>query len=424
MRIVQITAGTGSFHCGTCMRDNALVHALRAGGHDAVLAPLYLPLVLDEADASGGVPLFYGGVNVYLQQRFPFFRHSPRWLDRLFDSRWLLRAAAGRTGMTSPRDLGEITLSTLQGEEGCQEKELARLTAWLRSEVRPDAILLSNLLLAGLARRLKQSGARVLCFLQGEDSFLDGLPEPYRARAWQAAAARAADIDLFLPVSRWYGAEMRRRLNLAEDQVQVIYPGLLLDDYQKAAAPPVPTAGYLARICRAKGLESLVEAFLKLHRIGRPPGARLEVGGSLTHGDTAWAEGLIQRVQQSGASASLHPNLSREEKIAFLQGLTALCVPALYGEAFGLYWIEANAAGIPVVAPDHAGFPEIQEMTQGGLLYDPEDAGALPQALEQALTDPALRARAESAREQVHRQFSSRRMAEEVAAACRPVSSA
>jgi chorismate-pyruvate lyase len=47
MRIIQLTPGTGSFYCGTCLRDNALVAELRRQGHDALLVPLYLPPALD-----------------------------------------------------------------------------------------------------------------------------------------------------------------------------------------------------------------------------------------------------------------------------------------------------------------------------------------------------------------------------------------
>ena len=52
MRILHLTPGTGSFHCGSCLRDNALVKALRARGHDAMMVPLYLPLVTDADDAN------------------------------------------------------------------------------------------------------------------------------------------------------------------------------------------------------------------------------------------------------------------------------------------------------------------------------------------------------------------------------------
>src|SRR5262245_29539170 len=105
MRIVILTAGTGSFHCGTCMRDNALAVALQKLGHDAILIPLYLPTILDEAPASPNAPVFYGGVNVYLQQLSGLFRRLPRTLHNWLDSPGILRAAASRAGMTSAKDL-------------------------------------------------------------------------------------------------------------------------------------------------------------------------------------------------------------------------------------------------------------------------------------------------------------------------------
>ena len=48
MKIVFLTAGTGSYYCGACMRDNSLAKALVRAGHEAVVLPLYLPLKLDE----------------------------------------------------------------------------------------------------------------------------------------------------------------------------------------------------------------------------------------------------------------------------------------------------------------------------------------------------------------------------------------
>lgn len=426
MRIIQITAGTGSFHCGTCMRDNALVNALRSAGHDALLAPLYLPLTVDEADASQGAPLFYGGINVYLQQKLPFFRHTPRWLDRLLDSPALLRLAGKRAGMTSPRELGDLTLSTMRGEQGLQGKELDRLADWLRDEAKPDAIILSNALLIGMARRLREAtGARILCFLQGEDGFLDSLPEGVREETWREASRRAADVDLFLPVSRYYGDLMARRLSLDPAKVRVIYPGLCLDGYEPGPPPDRPTLGFLARLCRVKGLELLVDAYLEIRKRNTVPDLQLHVAGSLTAGDEAWVAGLRRRVESAGfgADATWQPNLERDEKIRFLQGLSALCVPAHYGEAFGLYAIEALAVGVPVVAPDHAGFPELIEMTQGGLLYDPTRPGALVEALEKLLLNPQAREIGLRAREEAVEWFSSQRMAREVAAACEAAAS-
>ena len=95
MKIILITPGTGSYYCGVCMRDNALATELIRQGHDAMMVPLYLPLQLDETSASPNAPTFFGGINVYLQEKFPIFRHTPRWLDWLFDLPGLLRFAGG-----------------------------------------------------------------------------------------------------------------------------------------------------------------------------------------------------------------------------------------------------------------------------------------------------------------------------------------
>src|SRR5712691_7251429 len=392
MRIIQITPGTGSFYCGTCLRDNALVAELRRLGHDAMMVPLYLPLMVDEAPTTDNTPVFYGGVNVYLQQKSALFRKSPRWLDRLFDAPKLLRLAASRAGSTEARELGDLTVSTLRGEEGRQIKELDRLAGWLTEE-QPEVVCLSNALLIGLARRIKEkTGAAVVCTLQGEDAFLDSLPDGDREAAWRALTERAADVDAFIAVSHYYGDVMRRRARLVADRVHVVHNGILLDGYGPAPAPPEPPVlGYLARLCPAKGLATLVEAYCLLRKRDRLPGLRLRVAGSMTASDRPFVEDQRARLAAAGVADDVQflPNLSRDEKIAFLHGLSALSVPASYGESFGLYVIEALAAGVPVVQPRHASFPELIEATGGGRLCDPDDPESLASAVEELLRDPA-----------------------------------
>src|SRR5258706_2133381 len=95
MNIVLLTPGTGSYHCGVCMRDNALARELHRQGHDALMLPMYLPLTLDEDAASPDTPIFFGGVSTYLREKVPWLRHMPRWLDRLLSSRALFRLLAG-----------------------------------------------------------------------------------------------------------------------------------------------------------------------------------------------------------------------------------------------------------------------------------------------------------------------------------------
>src|ERR1700756_3551109 len=155
MNIVQITPGAGAMFCGNCFRDNALVAALRKLGHSVLMVPLYLPLTLDEADQTQGTPIFFNGVNVYLDQKLKWFRAAPHWLHRLSGSPTLLKWAASRAAKTRAADVGDITLSMLRGEEGNQVRELEELIAFLKSQPKPDVICLSNALLAGMVRQLK-----------------------------------------------------------------------------------------------------------------------------------------------------------------------------------------------------------------------------------------------------------------------------
>ena len=145
MNLIQITPGAGGMYCGNCFRDNALVAALRRCGHDVLMVPLYLPMTLDEENQSAGVPTFFGGINVYLQQQSAFFRRAPKWLHALLDSPALLKLAAGRAAKTRAADVGELSLSMLRGEEGNQARELDELLAWLKTQPKPDAVLLSKI---------------------------------------------------------------------------------------------------------------------------------------------------------------------------------------------------------------------------------------------------------------------------------------
>src|SRR5438093_6661695 len=189
MNIIQITPGAGQMYCGGCLRDNALVAALRHAGHQTLMVPLYLPLTLDEPDQSAGTPIFFSGINVYLDQKLALFRRAPGWLHRLLSAPGLLKWASGRAAKTRAEEVGALTLSMIRGEEGNQARELDDLIAWLKTQSKPDVICLSNALLAGFARQLKaQLQTPVACLLGGEDTFLDGLPGSMRQAAWQTLA--------------------------------------------------------------------------------------------------------------------------------------------------------------------------------------------------------------------------------------------
>jgi len=397
MQIVQITPGAGAMYCGNCFRDNALVGELRRLGHEVTMIPLYLPLTLDEPDQSAATPIFFGGISVYLEQKSNLFQRAPQWLRRLLASRKLLKWAGARATKTRAAEVGDMMLSMLRGEDGRQARELAELIAWLQTQPRPDVVCLSNVLLVGLARKLKaELRCPIVCTLQGEDAFLDGLPESYRDAAWQLVRERARDVDQFIAPSRYFAELMTRRLGLPPEKVTVVCNGISFAGYNDQKSPPhpegqrAPVLGYLARMCPEKGLDVLVEAFILLKQRATVSRLKLQIGGSCGPGDAAFVKALRQRLAAAGyiGEVAFFPNLTRAEKIDFLRGLTVFSVPALYGEAFGLYVIEAQAAGVPVVQPRHAAFPELLVATGGGLLCEPGNARSLADRIEELLLNP------------------------------------
>jgi glycosyltransferase involved in cell wall biosynthesis len=426
VNIVQITPGAGGMYCGGCLRDNALVTTLRQLGHDTLMLPLYLPLTLDEADQSAGAPIFFSGVNVYLEQKLPWFRRAPDWLHRALASEQLLKLLGRYAGNTRAEEVGELTVSMLRGEQGNQAREVDEIVAWLKANHPCDLISLSNVLLVGMARRLKeQLRVPIVCMLQGEDTFLDGLPQQQRATAWKILAERAAEIDLFIAPSRYFGDLMARRLNVPPDRVRVVYNGINVQGFDPKPgsrnSKSDKTLGYFARMCAEKGLGLAADVFIELKKRGTIPNLKFYVGGGCGPGDEPFVEEQKGRLDAAAVlrDVKFFPNVSREEKISFLQSLDVFCTPALYGEAFGLYVIEAMAAGVPVVQPRHAAFPQIVEATGGGIIAEP-NVKALADSAEVLLKNPErARALGAAGRHAVLQNFHVERMTEGVLEAFR-----
>jgi glycosyltransferase involved in cell wall biosynthesis len=406
-------------YCGLCLRDNALVRELRGLGHQVLMVPLYLPLTLDEEDQSAGTPVFFSGINVYLEQQSAFFRAAPRWLHQLFTWRPLLKWASGRAAKTQPAGLGEMTISMLRGEEGNQARELDELIGWLKTQPKPDVLCLSTALLVGMARRLKaELGAPVVCGLQGEDSFLDGLPESHRSACGSALSHQAANVDTFISPSRYFGDLMARRLSLPAERMRVVPNGIGLDGYDTLSgdgSPKQPVLCYFGRMCKEKGLDTLVEAYMEVRRRNRVDHLRLRVAGSCGPSDEPLVKSLRARLAGAGLNGEVefHPNVDHATKLQLLGSSTVFSVPALYGEAFGLYVLEAMAAGLPVVQPRTGAFPELIEATGGGVLCEPGSVAALAEAIEQLVLKPQdARALGEAGRRGTFEKFSAKAMAQ------------
>ncbi len=394
MKIVQITPGSGdNFYCENCLRDAALVKAMHKLEQDVILLPMYLPLQVDYKEIPRKAPLFFGGINVYLQQKLSFFRKTPRWLDSLFDRPGLLKWASRKAGMTSAKDLAETTISMLQGKQGRQTKELNRLVEWLaQDDNKPDIVTLSNVLLIGLVKPIKEKlGVPVLCLLQDEDGFLDGLMSPYTEKAWEIVAEQSRNIDTFIAVSRYFADVMQQRLGLDAERLEVVRMGISLDEYQSwEGMPEVPTIGYLSRMCPDKGLDTLVDAFIQIKKNEKLKNTRLRIAGGKSAADESFLNDIRQKLSSYGLSDDVEflPSFERATKFEFMRSLSVLSIPEKKPVAYGLYVLEALALGVPVVEPAIGVFPELLEMTGGGVLYQDNTAAGLAAAMEPLLLDP------------------------------------
>jgi glycosyltransferase involved in cell wall biosynthesis len=388
MRILYLTAGAAGMYCGSCLRDNALAAELLRQGHEVNLLPLYTPPLTDEPGVSNR-KVFFGGISVYLEQHSAIFRHTPRWLDRLWDSRPALLAASKRSIAVDPDSLGELTISMLRGEHGHQRKEVGKLVDWLVAERRSgyeyDIVDMQNSMLLGLAGPIRAATGRpVCCTLQGEDLFIDGLREPYQTQALELIQQHSQNVDAFIAVSEFYADRMSDYLSIPRQKIHVLPLGINLRDYDNDVARAVPrrkaerpfTIGYFARIAPEKGLHLLVEAFVHLRREMGIESLRLDAAGYLAPEHEGYLREIEQRIADAGLSADFqyHGKLDRQEKLDFLQRIDLLSMPTTYAEPKGLPVLEALASGVPVVQPQWGSFPEILARTGGGLLFKPGDS--------------------------------------------------
>ena len=359
-------------YCGSCLRDNAMATELLARGHDVLLLPVYTPTFTDEPNVSRD-HVVLGGISAYLEQYVPFFRKTPQWLDRLWDSKLVLSLASRKSISTNPKMLGEMTVSVLKGEDGFQRKEIHKMIDWLKTEQLPDVINLPYSLLLGLAEPLKTALNRpVLCTLQGEDLFLDGLQEPYRTQAIDLIRKQLDHVDLFLAVSEYYAEFMPRYLGIPSEKIRVVPLGINPDgfDRREPHAGGTFTVGYFARVAPEKGLHVLAEAYRMLRQSGDLPEARLEVAGYMAADCQPYLSDIQKQLSKAKLGDEFHYRgvLDRAEKIAFLRKLDVMSIPATYDEPKGVSLLEALACGVPLVQPRRGGFTEIVEKTGGGLL--------------------------------------------------------
>lgn len=400
-RITYLTSGAAGMYCGSCLNDNALARELIALGHDVQLVPLYTPIRTDDHDVSQG-QVFFGGINVYLQQQAAIFRWLPRWLDRWIDRPWIIDLATRFGGKLDYQKLGGLAVSMLRGEQGFQSKEVHRLVDWLAGEAHPEVVIFSNVLTAGSVPELKRRlPTRVFVLLQGDDIFLRTMKPADMHQAIAEIRRLGEHIDGFLAHSSFYADSMSQFLGIDRAKIHLLPLGVHSRDLVPApselslfdAPDRPPTIGYLARLAPEKGLHLLAEAWLKLRRLPGTERTKLKIAGWMGAQNRDYAYSIFEQFDKLGLQGEYEylGEVDRIGKQRLLRSIDVLSVPTVYQDPKGLFVLESLAAGVPVVQPAHGAFPEMLEELGGGLLHRPEDAHHLALRLHELLTNPQLR---------------------------------
>lgn len=399
MKAVFLTAGAAGMYCGSCMHDNALAKALHEEGVDCLLQPVYTPIRTDQ-DSVAVDRLFFGGIHIYLLQQLPWLRWVPRSIRRFLDWKPLLDLATRRVASTNAEQLGALAVSMLHGTQGSQSDEVARLVDWLCHDVKPDAIILSNLLIGGCLPTIRERlpEARLIVLLQGDDIFLDHLPDTARTEAIELCRTLVPVVDRFVVHSQFYASKMGKLLSIPSQQIEVTPLSIDLRPFNQDHQPPDGDGpefrlGFLARIAPEKGLHHLVDCFIRLAAQPQHQDLCLHVAGWLGEQNRSYFEELRSRIEAAGLAHRFryHGSPDLEAKVKLIRTFDLMSVPTDYLEPKGLFVLESLAAGVPVIQPEHGAFPELIASTEGGLLVPPNDQNQLCDAIEHLKKNPELR---------------------------------
>jgi len=392
MHVAIVTAGGAGMFCGSCLHDNAWARGLKEAGVEVTLLPMYTPIRVDDENLTS-TRVFYGGINLYLDVHVPGWRYLPGWMTKWFDRPGLINWATKFGVSNDAAELGQMTVATLQGPQGPQAREADELVQFLARDLKPDVIIFSNIMLASAIAPLKAAfTGPVLCSLQGDDIFLEGLREPWKRQVFDLLRPIVAAMDGFLFHSRFYAEFMGQYLGVPVEKRHELP---LAIDTRGHHGQPKPrstpfTIGYFARLAPGKGLRELVQAAVLLNE--KRQDFRVVAGGYAPPQFRPYQEQVRQLAKPLGARFEYAGSPDTlEEKTAMFQQFDLLSVPSPYREPKGLYILEAWANGVPVVQPAHGHFPEMIEELGGGLCVSPGDPQALADGWERLLDNEPFR---------------------------------
>ena len=217
--------------------------------------------------------------------------------------------------------------------------------------------------------------------------------------------------DLFLFESAFARDTYQRTIGIPTGLVRCVFNGVTADEFDPVVrAADATDIVYVGEFRHIKGADLLIDAVARLHSDGKPVTLTLA-------GDGEELAALKAHVQKLGLTEAVRFIGHVKARYGFSKG-HLLVVPSR-GDSMPYVVIEAAAAGIPMVAANVGGIPEIFGCHTGAL-FAPNIVGAMADAIETALEDAAAaQARAKSLRERIFLHFSQKAMVDGVLAGYR-----
>ena len=390
-----ITGSGGSFYCSNCYRDMLYFKAIKMAPEvDAAAIPLYLPPDKEYVHSGLDPNVFFGAISLFLREKVHFLEQMPSFMDRIIDAPPLLKLASHFAGPTRSEGLEDITLDMIDGNNTTRRKELQRLVKYLVKTGKPDIIHLSNALIIGLAKQLKELlNVKIVCSLQNEDDWINDMAEPFQSMAWKMIAEEAVNIDTFISPSRYFRDFFISKTGLTEDKIRIVPSGIDISSISEAKKiSPEPAIGYFSRISNHNGFDKMVDAYILLRKEYGISDLTLHVSGGYTSDDKPFIKEQIKKIRENGLKGTvrIYPEFIGQDKNEFFNAIDVMSVPVRKYDGYGLYILESNAVGVPVVVPATGAFPEILENTGGGFTYKPDTVENLAEKLKKMLVNKEL----------------------------------
>jgi glycosyltransferase involved in cell wall biosynthesis len=218
--------------------------------------------------------------------------------------------------------------------------------------------------------------------------------------------------DLFLFESAFARDTYQRTIGTPNGLVRCVFNGVTADEFDPVAkAADATDIVYVGEFRHIKGTDLLIDAVARLRADGKRVTLTLA-------GDGEELESLKAQIQKLGLAETVRFIGHVKARYGFSKG-RVLVVPSR-GDSMPYVVIEAAAAGIPMVATNVGGIPEIFGSDHTDALFAPNIVGAMADAIETALEDPdGAQLRARSLRERIFQHFSQKAMVEGVLAGYR-----